>query len=72
MATIWAKQALTHSGWADDVRIDIDAGGRIAAIETAAAPAGNCVDLLLPAPVNSHSHALARSGRLRVSRHQNL
>ena len=61
MATIWAKQALTHSGWADDVRIDIDAGGRIAAIETAAAPAGNCVDLLLPAPVNSHSHAFQRA-----------
>ena len=33
MATIWAKQALTHIGWAEDVRIDIDTGGRIAAVD---------------------------------------
>ncbi len=61
MQTVWAKSALLPTGWALDVRVDIDDTGRISAVQTDAAMAGDRRDLLLPAPVNVHSHAFQRA-----------
>ncbi len=61
MQTIWAETALLPSGWASDVRIDIDADGRIDAVQAGAEPHGTRVPMLLPAPVNVHSHAFQRA-----------
>lgn len=61
MSVIWAEHALTPEGWARDVRLEIDAEGRIAALTTGAAPEGQRVGTLLPAPANSHSHAFQRA-----------
>ncbi|MCK0151728.1 formimidoylglutamate deiminase [Marivita sp. S6314] len=61
MQTIWAETALLPSGWAENVRIDIDATGRISAVEAGAPKAGTQVPMLLPAPVNVHSHAFQRA-----------
>lgn len=59
---IFAKQALLSSGWADDVRLRVT-GGLIAHIEPyAQAHAGDvCVDTLLPALGNLHSHTFQRA-----------
>ena len=61
MTTIWAKTALLPSGWASDVLIKIGADGRINSVATDAPQSGNRVNLLLPAPVNVHSHAFQRA-----------
>ncbi len=61
MTVLWADHALTAEGWAEAVRIDIGSDGRIASLETGAAPAGTRLGLLLPAPANSHSHAFQRA-----------
>ena len=61
MSVIWAEHALTPEGWARDVRLEIDAEGRIATLTTGAAPEGQRVGTLLPAPANSHSHAFQRA-----------
>ena len=61
MQTIWAETALLPSGWAADVRIDIDVNGRIGAVQAGAPAQGTRVSLLLPAPVNVHSHAFQRA-----------
>ena len=61
MQTIWAKTALLPSGWASDVRIDIDLAGRISGVSARAPQQGACVKMLLPAPVNVHSHAFQRA-----------
>lgn len=61
MSVIWAEHALTPEGWARDVRLEIDAEGRIASLTTGAAPEGQRVGTLLPAPANSHSHAFQRA-----------
>lgn len=62
MTTLWAAQALTDAGWADDVRVAIDASGRIAAVEPGAPRVADYVaDILLPAPANAHSHAFQRA-----------
>ncbi len=60
MTVIWAEQALLADGWADAVAITL-AGDRIAAIEVGAAPQGQRVGTLLPAPSNLHSHAFQRA-----------
>jgi len=60
MQVIWARNALIAGQWQHDVRIDLDAG-RIARCRPGAAPAGTRVDLVLPAPANSHSHAFQRA-----------
>ncbi|WP_422366269.1 formimidoylglutamate deiminase [Pelagibius sp.] len=62
MATLWAAQALTDSGWAKDVRVVVDASGQITSV-TAGAPmtADTISDVLLPAPANAHSHAFQRA-----------
>jgi formimidoylglutamate deiminase len=53
-----AATALLPDGWARDVRIRIE-GGRIAEIATGVAGQGHGV--LLPAPVNLHSHTFQRA-----------
>ncbi|MEM6902545.1 MAG: formimidoylglutamate deiminase [Pseudomonadota bacterium] len=65
MQTIWAKQALTPTGWQRDVSVAIGSDGRIDSVtaDTAAhtAAEGERVDCLIPAPVNAHSHAFQRA-----------
>ncbi|MFN3546148.1 MAG: formimidoylglutamate deiminase [Mesorhizobium sp.] len=62
-AAIHAATALLPTGWADDVRISIDAEGRIAGVETggAALPGDHRVHALLPALSNLHSHTFQRA-----------
>ncbi len=60
MQKIHARQALTPDGWARDLCVEIDEG-RIARISGGPADAHLPVDLLLPAPVNLHSHAFQRA-----------
>ena len=61
MKTIWAKTALLPTGWATDVRVDVGDDGRIASVQSGAAKPGSTADMLLPAPVNVHSHAFQRA-----------
>jgi formimidoylglutamate deiminase len=61
MQVIHAAQALLPAGWARDVRVEVEAEGRIAAVTAGARPEGRRVELLLPAPVNVHSHAFQRA-----------
>lgn len=61
MKTVWAKSALLPTGWASNVRIDVDAAGRIAGVQQDAPNAGGATNMLLPAPVNVHSHAFQRA-----------
>lgn len=60
--SIFARQALTPSGWLSDQRLVIS-GGVIAALGPAAAPAVGdvVVDALLPGLGNLHSHAFQRA-----------
>lgn len=65
MQKIWAESALLPSGWARNVLIEVDAIGRIDNVQRDL-PAGAPVDallvpMLLPAPVNVHSHAFQRA-----------
>jgi len=53
-----ARTALLPDGWAKDVRIRVE-GGRIAEVTPGAAGQGHGV--LLPAPVNLHSHTFQRA-----------
>ncbi len=61
MNTVWAKYALLPQGWANDVSIEITAGGRIGAVTPNAPKQGRDVGILLPAPVNVHSHGFQRA-----------
>lgn len=62
MKDIHASQALLPEGWARDVRLRIDSAGRIAEVTPDSAPGeARRVGLLLPAPVNVHSHAFQRA-----------
>lgn len=58
--TIWAEQALLPQGWARAVAVEVE-GGRITAVSPGAAPVGQRVGALLPAPANLHSHAFQRA-----------
>ncbi|MYF88356.1 MAG: formimidoylglutamate deiminase [Boseongicola sp. SB0676_bin_33] len=58
---IWAESALLPTGWASEVAVAVDESGRIASVETGVPKAGHCVGLLLPSPVNVHSHAYQRA-----------
>lgn len=66
MHGIWAKQALTATGWKRDVRVTINADGRIGTVEPDI-PADrldsgdHATGVLLPAPSNVHSHAFQRA-----------
>jgi len=61
MTILFAAQALLPDGWARDVRVELGADGRIGAVTPGAAPAGQRLDILLPAPANLHSHAFQRA-----------
>ena len=61
MNQIWAKQALTADGWQRDVLVICDSLGRIASVQSGASKQGTCVDILLPAPANLHSHTFQRA-----------
>lgn len=61
MTVIWAEQALLPQGWAESVRVELGADGRIASVTEGAEPEGQRIDLLLPAMANLHSHAFQRA-----------
>lgn len=61
MKILWAEQALTQDGWAQDVRIAVDGTGRIREVTAGTAPEGERHAILLPAPANLHSHAFQRA-----------
>ncbi|MEM7668490.1 MAG: formimidoylglutamate deiminase [Pseudomonadota bacterium] len=61
MTEIWAEHALLATGWATRVRISAGADGRITSVETGTDPGHTRVGLLLPAPVNLHSHVFQRA-----------
>ena len=56
-----ADWALTADGWRRDVRVEIGGDGRIGAVESGPHGRGRSVGVLLPAPVNLHSHAFQRA-----------
>ncbi|SHE80152.1 formiminoglutamate deiminase [Ruegeria intermedia] len=60
--TIHAKTALLGSDWASNLRVEITEG-RIAGLQANVppAPSDTCVDLLLPALSNLHSHSFQRA-----------
>ncbi|MDZ7904656.1 MAG: formimidoylglutamate deiminase [Cypionkella sp.] len=61
MPILHAKSALTPQGWQSDVQITIGADGQIAAVGPQRdAPDHRC-PIVLPAPVNLHSHAFQRA-----------
>lgn len=71
MKSIHATQALLPHGWANNVRVDITDEGRIARVECDLDAADQfadadeikicTADVLLPSPVNLHSHAFQRA-----------
>lgn len=65
MSALFAPLALLPDGWTRDVRVRIDAAGRIASVEPGAVPGPGDTVLggraLLPAPSNLHSHAFQRA-----------
>ncbi len=62
MTRLWAEQALCATGWARDVTVTIE-GTRIMGVEagTLPQPGDQCLDVLLPAPSNLHSHGFQRA-----------
>ena len=72
MATLHARTALTADGWRTGVRLEIDAAGTIASletgVETGAEGGAFDADVLLPAPTNLHSHAFQRAMAGRTER----
>ena len=60
MPKIYARQALTPDGWAYNLCVEIS-DGRIERISNDKGGRHQSVDLLLPAPVNLHSHAFQRA-----------
>lgn len=61
MQIIHAKQALTPQGWQQDIQVSVDSTGRIASVGAQSEAATHVVPLLLPAPLNLHSHAFQRA-----------
>ncbi len=61
MTTIWAETALLPTGWASGVSVEIAADGRIGAVQADMPAQDTRVPMLLPAPVNVHSHAFQRA-----------
>ena len=61
MQIIHAKQVLTPNGWQSDLEVSIDESGRIASVGPQVRTPTHRVALLLPAPLNLHSHAFQRA-----------
>lgn len=60
MTLLHARHALTADGWHSDVTVAVE-GGRITAVTAGFHGAGRAVGVLLPAPVNLHSHTFQRA-----------
>lgn len=62
MRTLFARKALLHNGWSNNVQLRI-AAGRIEAVGTRAAAdaADEQADILIPGLCNAHSHAFQRA-----------
>lgn len=60
-AKVFAQKALLPDGWAENVGVTISGEGKITAVERDAAKEGEAVGILIPAPVNLHSHAFQRA-----------
>ena len=61
MQIIHASQALLPDGWHTDIEVIVDASGRLASVGSATTRPSQRVGLLLPAPLNLHSHAFQRA-----------
>lgn len=62
MTSLFARYALLPNGWAKDVVVTIGDDGRVAGVRDNEEAAGHqIVGILLPAPVNVHSHAFQRA-----------
>lgn len=61
MKFISGGTALTPNGWQDNFQVGIGDDGRVAYAGPEKAPADINVDVLLPAPVNLHSHTFQRA-----------
>lgn len=61
MQQIWAETALTAEGWQNHVLVSVDGTGTITSVKPDSGPAGHRTGILLPAPVNLHSHAFQRA-----------
>ena len=61
MQTLWAAQAFTSKGWQKAVHIEIDTTGHISSLTPNSQPTGQQFEILLPAPVNLHSHSFQRA-----------
>ncbi|MGN6365592.1 formimidoylglutamate deiminase [Asticcacaulis taihuensis] len=59
MSSLWFEKALLKSGWQSNVLLTIE-NGRIASIETDAAPQGERHGIGVPGMPNLHSHAFQR------------
>ena len=61
MTMLWTKNALLPEGWAKNVLVSIGANGRIENVKSEVPCQGEQVGILLPAPVNAHSHGFQRA-----------
>lgn len=61
MQVIHAKQALTKGGWRSDLEVVIGADGRIDSVGPFSQAPDHRAALLLPAPLNLHSHSFQRA-----------
>lgn len=61
MQVIHAKQALTPQGWQSDLQVVMGAGGQIETVGAQTRRADHQTALLLPAPLNLHSHTFQRA-----------
>ena len=63
MTLLFAASALLPTGWAENVRLTVDAGGELAAVEPGGAPDGaeRLAGPVLPGMPNLHSHAFQRA-----------
>ena len=57
---LWAKTALTDAGWQHHVKVTVS-DGVISHVVANHPPTGMKVGILLPAPINLHSHAFQRA-----------
>ena len=58
---IQAKQGFIEGAWVQNVAVDVDEAGRIRGIERGIETGPDALGMLLPAPLNLHSHAFQRA-----------
>jgi len=59
--TVFAEKALLPEGWAENVAVTLGADGKIVSVDPDTPARGPKRGILLPAPVNLHSHAFQRA-----------